>query len=191
MADRLRSVREKLYDLIVNKLKTPGSWTHIRRAAGMYCTLLLPDGHVEMLTARRHIHVLPEGCFSLGCLTAQKIDQLARAVDFVVREGIREAEERQAQSLAMELALQAAKEQQETEEAEARAAAEAAEAAAAQAEDALLMEGAIESAIAAQRQAEEEELIRQEEAQLLEEQVRKAAERAEIARQAELILATI
>ena len=36
MTDRLRSVRDKLYDVIVNKLKTPGNWLHIKRAHGMY-----------------------------------------------------------------------------------------------------------------------------------------------------------
>lgn len=191
MSDRLRSVREKLYDTIANKLKTPGTWTHLKRAAGMYCSLLLPPGQVEALTQKRQVHLLRDGCISLGCLDAQKIEYLSRSVDWVVREGIREAEEQQAQSLAMELALQAAKEQQAREEAEARAAAEEAEAAAAQAEDALLIEASIQSAMEAQRVADEEETRQQEEQQELEDQVRKAAERAEIARQAELILATI
>lgn len=36
MSDRLKSVREKLYDVLANKLKTPGSWIHIKRASGMY-----------------------------------------------------------------------------------------------------------------------------------------------------------
>ena len=36
MSDRLRSVREKLYDVVANKLKTPGSWLHIKRSTGMY-----------------------------------------------------------------------------------------------------------------------------------------------------------
>jgi hypothetical protein len=46
MADRLRSVREKLYDLLANKLKTPGSWFHLKRSTGMFwyvlaCSLLI------------------------------------------------------------------------------------------------------------------------------------------------------
>lgn len=35
MSGRLRSVREKLYDVLTNKLKTPGSWLHIKRSSGM------------------------------------------------------------------------------------------------------------------------------------------------------------
>jgi aspartate/tyrosine/aromatic aminotransferase len=36
MSDRLRSVREKLYDLLANKLKTPGNWIHLKKSAGLY-----------------------------------------------------------------------------------------------------------------------------------------------------------
>ncbi|OCF46048.1 hypothetical protein I317_00136 [Kwoniella heveanensis CBS 569] len=191
MSDRLRSVREKMFDLLANKLKTPGTWTHLKKASGMYCTALLPASQVEALTAKRHVHLLPEGCFNLGCLNAPKIDILARAIDSVVREGIKDAEEQQAQRLAMELALAAAKEQQAREEAEAQAAAEAAEAAAAMAEDTLLMERSIANAMEAQKRAEEEERMHEDQRKEIDEATRKAMERAEIARQAELILATI
>ncbi|WVR08207.1 hypothetical protein IAU60_005254 [Kwoniella sp. DSM 27419] len=191
MSDRLRSVREKLYDLLTNKLKTPGSWFHLKRASGMYCTALLGPSQAEALTTKRHVHLLPDGCFNLGCLNATKIDVLARAIDHVVREGIREAEEQQAQRLAMELALAAAKEQQAREEAEAQAAAEAAEALAAREEDTLLMERSIANAIEAQQRAEEDESRREAERKVMDEAQRKALERAEIARQAEAILATI
>ncbi|KAK8849534.1 hypothetical protein IAR55_004868 [Kwoniella newhampshirensis] len=191
MSDRLRSVREKLFDLLANKLKTPGTWLHLKRASGMYCTALLPPSQAESLTTKRHVHLLPEGCFNLGCLNAPKIDILARGIDHVVREGIREAEEQQAQRLAMELALAAAKEQQAREEAEAQALAEAAEAEAAREEDTLLMERSIANAIEAQKRAEEEEKRREEERKVMDEQAKKARDREEIARQAEAILATI
>ncbi|WWD20159.1 hypothetical protein CI109_104635 [Kwoniella shandongensis] len=191
MSDRLRSVREKLFDLLANKLKTPGTWLHLKRASGMYCTALLPPSQAEALTTKRHVHLLPEGCFNLGCLNAPKIDILARGIDHVVREGIREAEEQQAQRLAMELALAAAKEQQAREEAEAQALQEAAEAEAAREEDTLLMERSIANAIEAQKRAEEDEKRREEERKVLDEQAKKAREREEIARQAEAILATI
>jgi hypothetical protein len=36
MSDRLRSVREKLYDLLATKFKTPGTWSHIKKSVGMY-----------------------------------------------------------------------------------------------------------------------------------------------------------
>jgi aspartate/tyrosine/aromatic aminotransferase len=36
MSERLRSIREKLYDQLTNKLKTPGNWTHFRKSQGMF-----------------------------------------------------------------------------------------------------------------------------------------------------------
>jgi aspartate aminotransferase len=157
----------------------------------MYCVLLLPPAQLEALMQKRRVYLLRDGCLSLGCLDVVKIESLARSLDHVVRESLREAEEQQAQSIAMELALQAATEQQARHEAEEAAAVAAAEAAAAQAEDTMLIEASIQTAMEAQRVADEEERRREEEQRLLEEQVRKAAERAEIARQAELILASI
>jgi aspartate aminotransferase len=159
---------------------------------------LLPQSQVEALSTKRHIHLLPDGSFSLGCLNAAKIETLCRAIDYVVREGIREAEEAQAQSIAMELALAAAREAAAKEEAEAaeRAAKEAEEAARqeeerARLEDAELMEMSIANAIEAQQRAEEEERMQEQERQEMDEAIRKAAERAEIARRAEEILASI
>ena len=198
MADRLRSVRDKLHDLLANKFKTPGSWMHLKKSTGMYryvlwdnaeawsdsSTTLLSPSVNEALTTKRHVYLLPHGSFSLGCLNAAKIEALARAIDSVVLTSIREAEEAQAQQIAMELALAAAREAAAREEAEAAAQA-------AREEDQMLMERSIQSAIDAQRRAEEDERRREEEERGLEEAVRKAAERAETARQAEAILATI
>lgn len=36
MSDRLRSIREKLYDYLTHKLRTPGVWDHFRGSRGMY-----------------------------------------------------------------------------------------------------------------------------------------------------------
>ncbi|WWC65708.1 uncharacterized protein I303_108329 [Kwoniella dejecticola CBS 10117] len=191
MSDRLRSVREKLYDLLANKLKTPGSWIHLKRASGMYCTALLPPSQAEALTSRRHVHLLPDGCFNLGCLNALKIDFLAKAIDNVVREGIKEMEEQQAQRMAMEIALAAAKEQQLREEEEAAKLAELAEQQAAREEDTLLMEASIANAIERQRLAEEEEEALKAHHQRNDDAYRRQLERAEIAKQAEAILATL
>ena len=149
-----------------------------------FSTTLLPPLVNDALTAKRHVYLLPFGSFCLGCLNAAKIESLARSIDSVVLTSIREAEEAQAQQIAMELALSAAREAVAREEAEAAAAA-------ALEEDQILMERSIQSAIDAQRRAEEDERRREEEERGLEEAVRKAAERAEVARQAEAILASI
>ncbi|KAG7528669.1 hypothetical protein FFLO_06000 [Filobasidium floriforme] len=85
MADRLKSIRDKLFDQLTNRLKTPGNWSHIRKTQGMYCTTLLTPEQLQVLGYREHVHLLPDGCFSLGCLNAAKIEQLARAIDNVIR----------------------------------------------------------------------------------------------------------
>ncbi|KIR60109.1 hypothetical protein I314_03962 [Cryptococcus bacillisporus CA1873] len=191
MSNRLRSARNKLYVQLVDKLKTPGDWAHIKKANGMYCTALLPSAQTEALTAKHHIHLLPDGCFNLGSLNSSKINAFSRAIDSVVREGIREAEEAQAQRLAMELALAAAKEQAAREETQREEEREAAEMRAAREEDTLLMERSIANAIERQKREEEEERKREEQRKREDEQQRKQREREEIARQAEAILATI
>lgn len=208
MSNRLRSARNKLYVQLVDKLKTPGDWAHIKKANGMYwwvileddarrnwlticSTALLPSAQTEALTAKHHIHLLPDGCFNLGSLNSSKINALSRAIDSVVREGIREAEEAQAQRLAMELALAAAKEQAAREETQREEEREAAEMRAAREEDTLLMERSIANAIERQKREEEEERKREEQRKREDEQQRKQREREEIARQAEAILATI
>ncbi|KLT39975.1 PLP-dependent transferase [Cutaneotrichosporon oleaginosum] len=191
LAMRLKSVREKLYELLANKFKTPGNWEHIKRASGMYITLLLPQAQLEALTAKRHIHLLPESCVNLGCLNAAKLESLARAVDAVVRDAAREAEEQAQAARQMELALKVAREREEQAEAEAALEAAAAAAAAAEAESRMFMEQSIQQAMEAQRaHEEEEEAQRTDQASLLEE-VRKAAQREEIARQAEMIVGQI
>lgn len=155
----------------------------VRDAANGSTTLLQPPIN-ENLTSKRHIHLLPHGCFSLGCLNAAKIEALARSIDSVVLAAQREAEEAQAAQLAMQLALEAAREAAAREEAEA-------EAQAAREEDRRILEMDLQTAIEAQRMEEEDEERREEEERGLEEAVRKAAERAETARQAEAILASI
>ncbi|KAI9633044.1 aspartate aminotransferase-P2, mitochondrial precursor [Dioszegia hungarica] len=191
MSGRLRSVREKLYDVLTNKLKTPGSWLHIKRSSGMLCTALLPPSQVSSLAQSRNIHLNMDGSFSLGALNAPRIEVLAKGIDYVVRQSIREQEEAQAQAIAMELALAAAREQAAKEEAEAaeRAARDAEEKA--REEDTLLMEASIADAMEMQRREEEEEKRREEERREMDEAIRKAAERADMQRRAEEILASI
>ncbi len=48
-------------------------------------SILLTQEQLQLLAAREHIHLLPDGCFSLGCLNAAKIETFCRGVDRVVR----------------------------------------------------------------------------------------------------------
>ncbi|TYJ57880.1 hypothetical protein B9479_001490 [Cryptococcus floricola] len=191
MSKRLISARGKIFQILTDKLKTPGDWEHIKKGTGMYCTALLPPKQAHALTAKHNIHLLPRACFNLACLDMPSIDLLTRSIDSVVRAGIREAEEAHAQSLAAELAAQAAKEQAAREEAEREQQREEAEREKARQEDTLLMERSIVQAMERQKQEEEEEKRKEVQRRRDEEMARQRREREEIARQAEAILATI
>lgn len=67
----------------VCKAKTR-SIAHLRHSPNYSTTLLTPE-QLQVLGYREHVHLLPDGCFSLGCLNAAKIEQLARAIDNVIR----------------------------------------------------------------------------------------------------------
>ncbi|ODO00712.1 hypothetical protein L198_03038 [Cryptococcus wingfieldii CBS 7118] len=191
MNKRLISARGKIFQILTDKLKTPGDWEHIKKGTGMYCTALLPPKQAHALTAKHNIHLLPRACFNLACLDMPSIDLLTRSIDSVVRAGIREAEEAHAQRLAAELAAQAAKEQAAREEAEREQQREEAEREKARQEDTLLMERSIVQAMERQKQEEEEEKRKEVQRRRDEEMARQRREREEIARQAEAILATI
>ncbi|BEJ06578.1 hypothetical protein CcaverHIS641_0311000 [Cutaneotrichosporon cavernicola] len=189
LAGRLRSVRDKLYAILANKLKTPGNWEHIKRASGMYITLLLPQTQLDALTTKRHIHLLPESCVNLGCLNGPKLETLARSVDAVVRDAAREAEEQAQAARQMELVLKVTREREAEAEAEAALEAAAVAAAAEEAQERLLMEEHIQRAMEAQALQTEEEAHTDEQSLL--EEVQRAAEREEIRRQAEMIVGQI
>ena len=153
--------------------------------------IFLRPSDLAALSVKRHIYLLPDGCISLGCLTASKVEVLARSVDYVIRQGIREREEAAAQEMAMQLALDAAREQAAREEAEAAALAEAAAEEAAREEDNLLMARSIADAMEAAKNVQEEERRRMEEEKAMEAAIRKAAEREEMLKHSEAILAQI
>lgn len=194
MSARLQGARKLLFDTLTNKLKTPsptGDWSPIQRSVGLYSMIFLRPSDLASISVKRHIYLLPDGCVSLGCLTASKVEALARSIDYVIRQGIREREEAAAQEMAMQLALDAAREQAAREEAEAAALAEAAAEEAAREEDNLLMARSIADAMEAAKNVQEDERRRMEEEKAMEAAIRKAAEREEMLKHSEAILAQI
>jgi cobalamin biosynthesis Mg chelatase CobN len=92
----------------------------------IFSTTLLTPRQLHLLTAKHHFHLLPDGCFSLGCLNSQKLDLLARAIDAVVRESLVQEEEEEEEALLEEAESDAAhNDLQQRLEAAAKAAAEA------------------------------------------------------------------
>jgi hypothetical protein len=151
------------------------------------------------------------GCFSVASLNNPKIDSFAKAIDAVVRDARRVADEEATRRLAEEEALRRAKEieiQRTREELE--KATEAALRARRPApssksvsktkvdaieaeidEEEIVLDANLMQAIAAHVEAESNPSMQESEQVSLEEEVRKAAERAEVERRAQEILASI
>ncbi|EIW71671.1 hypothetical protein TREMEDRAFT_15869, partial [Tremella mesenterica DSM 1558] len=88
MATRIQRARSILFEMLNTKLKTPSpgeDWSFITRSTGLYC-MILPNPSDSSTLLKHHIYLLPDGCVSLGCLTATKVEILAKAIDTVVRE---------------------------------------------------------------------------------------------------------
>ena len=55
MAHRIISMREQLYDILTNELKTPGKWDHIVKQIGMFRFVACPlfsshlSSHLDLL----------------------------------------------------------------------------------------------------------------------------------------------
>ena len=156
-------------------------------------TLLSPS-QVRSIAQTKTIHLLPDGSVSLGSLNASRIETLSRAIDWAVRTSIAEAEETRARAIAMEEAINAAREKVAKEEAEAAARAAKEAEARAMEEDAALMEQSIAEAMMRQAeevQAQEREKEMEEERREMNAAIEKAQQGVEIQRRADEILASI
>jgi hypothetical protein len=83
MADRIISMREALYDLLQNKYKTPGDWSHVKKQIGMFSYTGLKPEQVDALATHASIyltrdgkllHILP---FPFGMTKAQSFVSMA------------------------------------------------------------------------------------------------------------------
>ncbi|KAF4623432.1 hypothetical protein D9613_001856 [Agrocybe pediades] len=85
MADRIISMREKLYNSLQNDLKTPGEWGHIKSQIGMFSFTGLTAPQTKVLAEKAHIYMTSNGRISMAGLNASNIDYFAESVDAAVR----------------------------------------------------------------------------------------------------------
>jgi len=85
MADRLKIVRQQLFDQLV-QLNTPGDWTHILKQIGMFTFTGLSAQQCENLTKKHHIYLLSNGRISMSGLNSQNLKYVAQAIHEVVIE---------------------------------------------------------------------------------------------------------
>ncbi|KAF5390276.1 hypothetical protein D9757_002879 [Collybiopsis confluens] len=85
MADRIISMREKLYDMLTHDLKTPGEWGHIKRQIGMFSFTGLTAAHTHLLAEKAHIYMTRDGRISMAGLNSKNIEHFGASVDAAVK----------------------------------------------------------------------------------------------------------
>lgn len=84
MADRIKEMRQALYDRLVSK-GTPGTWNHIVDQIGMFSFTGLSPEQCKTLVDKYHIYLTMNGRISIAGLNASNIEYFADSMDWVVR----------------------------------------------------------------------------------------------------------
>ncbi|OCH96464.1 PLP-dependent transferase [Obba rivulosa] len=84
MADRIISMRERLYDNLV-RLQTPGEWGHIKRQIGMFSFTGLTQPQTKALAEKAHIYMTADGRISMAGLNNGNIDYFSESVSKAVK----------------------------------------------------------------------------------------------------------
>jgi aspartate aminotransferase len=85
MADRIISMREKLYLTLKDELNTPGEWKHIKSQIGMFSFTGLTAQQTKILANKAHVYMTSNGRISMAGLNGSNIEYFALSVDRVVR----------------------------------------------------------------------------------------------------------
>ncbi|KDE05205.1 aspartate aminotransferase, variant [Microbotryum lychnidis-dioicae p1A1 Lamole] len=89
MAERIIEMRQQLYNLLVEKYKTPApgsnGWKHITSQIGMFSFTGLNPAQCKALLEKGHIYLTANGRISMAGLNANNVDYFAQCVDKAVR----------------------------------------------------------------------------------------------------------
>lgn len=85
MANRIISMRDKLYDTLTHDLKTPGEWGHIKSQIGMFSFTGLTPPQTKALAEKAHIYMTGDGRISMAGLNGGNIVYFAEGVNAAVR----------------------------------------------------------------------------------------------------------
>ncbi|KAJ2346619.1 Aspartate aminotransferase, cytoplasmic, partial [Coemansia sp. RSA 2618] len=84
MSSRIMQMR-KLLRARLEKLQTPGDWSHVTSQIGMFSFTGLKPGQVERLRNEFHLYMTDDGRISVAGLNTGNIDYVAMAIDAAVR----------------------------------------------------------------------------------------------------------
>ncbi|KIJ16826.1 aspartate transaminase [Paxillus involutus ATCC 200175] len=85
MAHRIIAMREELYRLLTEELKTPGDWEHITKQIGMFSFTGINADQSQALIDKAHIYLTTNGRISMAGLNTHNIRYFAENLDKVVR----------------------------------------------------------------------------------------------------------
>ncbi|KAJ7631033.1 pyridoxal phosphate-dependent transferase [Roridomyces roridus] len=85
MAKRIIDMREKLYNVLTNDLKTPGEWGHIKSQIGMFSFTGLKKEQTVALAQKAHVYMTADGRISMAGLNSNNINYFAEAVSGAVK----------------------------------------------------------------------------------------------------------
>jgi len=80
MASRVINMRDRLYDLLTNDLKTPGEWGHIKSQIGMFSFTGLTAAQTKALAEKAHVYMTADGRISMAGLNGGNIEYFAQSV---------------------------------------------------------------------------------------------------------------
>ncbi|KAI0963505.1 hypothetical protein AcW1_000563 [Taiwanofungus camphoratus] len=84
MADRIISMRTRLYDNLVS-LGTPGEWSHIKSQIGMFSFTGLTQPQTQALAEKAHIYMTSDGRISMAGLNGHNIGYFSEMVSKAVK----------------------------------------------------------------------------------------------------------
>ncbi|KIJ21699.1 aspartate transaminase [Paxillus involutus ATCC 200175] len=84
MADRIISMRERLYELLTNGFQTPGEWGHIKSQIGMFSYTGLNTEQCKTLAEKAHVYMTMDGRISMAGLNGGNVEYFAQSVDAAV-----------------------------------------------------------------------------------------------------------
>lgn len=85
MAGRIKEMRNELYRLLKDELKTPGKWEHIVEQIGMFSFTGLNGEQCKGMVERGHIYMTGNGRISMAGLNRQNLGYVAEKIDEAVR----------------------------------------------------------------------------------------------------------
>lgn len=86
MSGRIQDMRRALREHL-ERLQTPGSWTHITAQIGMFSFTGLTERQVLRMRDEAHVYMTKNGRISMAGLNRGNVEYVARAIDRVVRDG--------------------------------------------------------------------------------------------------------